>query len=137
MNDLDLALGAAALGAGMVRDGFGAHRSIQQKSRLDPVTEIDHASGAAIVDLITKHRPDDGILGEEGGEISPASRRWMIDPLDGTVNFVHGLPQFSVSVALDEGDEAGAAHIVAGNPTIQELLRQVIEPVLPSHVDIP
>ena len=66
MNDLELALAAAEKGAEIVRLGFGAHKTTEQKGRLDPVTEIDHASEEAIVKMLTEHRPDDGLLGEEG-----------------------------------------------------------------------
>jgi len=104
MNDLELALVAAATGAGIVRRGFGAHETTEQKGRLDPVTEIDRASEKAIVDLLTATRPDDGILGEEGSERHSTGRRWLIDPLDGTVNFIHGIPHVAVSVALYDGD---------------------------------
>lgn len=112
MNDLELAKAAAATGAAIVRDGFGAHRTTEQKGRLDPVTEVDHASERAIVDLLTTHRPDDGILGEEGSSRASGGRRWIIDPLDGTVNFIHGIPHVGVSVALYEGEEAlvGVVH---------------------------
>jgi myo-inositol-1(or 4)-monophosphatase len=104
MNDLELALAAAAQGAEIVRNGFGAHKITEQKGRLDPVTEIDHASENAIVALLTANRPDDGLLGEEGSSRASTGRRWIIDPLDGTVNFIHGIPQVAVSVALYDGD---------------------------------
>lgn len=104
MNDLELAVAAAATGAELVRAGFGAHKSVEQKGRLDPVTEIDRASEHAIVTMLTEHRPDDGLLGEEGASRASEGRRWIIDPLDGTVNFVHGIPQVAVSVALYNGD---------------------------------
>lgn len=112
MNDLELATAAAATGAAIVRNGFGAHRITEQKGRLDPVTEVDRASEEAIVDLITTHRPDDGILGEEGAARASTGRRWIIDPLDGTVNFIHGIPHVAVSIALYDGDEAlvGVVH---------------------------
>lgn len=103
MNDLELALAAAAAGADIVRARFGAHQVIEQKGRLDPVTEVDHASEEAIVDLLTEHRPEDGLLGEEGSSRESTGRRWIIDPLDGTVNFIHGIPQVGVSVALYDG----------------------------------
>jgi myo-inositol-1(or 4)-monophosphatase len=106
MNDLELATAAAATGAAIVRDGFGAHRTTEQKGRLDPVTEVDRASEQAIVDLLTAHRPDDGILGEEGSSRASHGRRWIIDPLDGTVNFVHKIPHVAVSVALYDEEEA-------------------------------
>lgn len=104
MTDLELALAAATKGAAIVHDGFGSHQTTEQKGRLDPVTEIDRASEEAIVDLLTANRPDDGILGEEGSERHSTGRRWIIDPLDGTVNFVHGIPHVGVSVALYDGD---------------------------------
>ena len=104
MNDLELALAAAAKGAEIVRNGFGAHKTTEQQGRLDPVTEIDHASEHAIVELLTKIRPDDGLLGEEGSARESTGRRWIIDPLDGTVNFIHGIPQVGVSVALYDGN---------------------------------
>lgn len=104
MNDLELAKAAAATGAEIVRNGFGAHKTVDQKGRLDPVTEVDKASEKAIVDLVSRERPDDGILGEEGSRKRSTGRRWIIDPLDGTVNFVHGIPHISVSVALYDGD---------------------------------
>jgi myo-inositol-1(or 4)-monophosphatase len=104
MNDLELALAAAACGAAIVRSGFGSHQTIEQKGRLDPVTEVDRASEKAIVDMITVHRPEDGLLGEEGSSRESTGRRWIIDPLDGTVNFVHGIPHVGVSVALYDGN---------------------------------
>jgi myo-inositol-1(or 4)-monophosphatase len=105
MNDLELALAAAAAGAAIVRDGFDSTHTIEQKGRLDPVTEIDRASEAAIVALLDEHRPEDGLLGEEGSTRESTGRRWIIDPLDGTVNFIHRIPQVGISVALWDGDE--------------------------------
>ena len=112
MNDLELAKLAAATGAAIVRDGFGKHRTTEQKGRLDPVTEVDRASEAAIVELLATHRPEDGILGEEGSSRESTGRRWIIDPLDGTVNFIHGIPHVGISVALYDGDEplVGVVH---------------------------
>jgi myo-inositol-1(or 4)-monophosphatase len=105
MNDLELALAAAAAGAAIVRSGFDSAHTIELKGRLDPVTEVDRASEAAIVELLNEHRPDDGLLGEEGSNRESTGRRWIIDPLDGTVNFIHRIPQVGVSVALWNGDE--------------------------------
>ena len=112
MDDLELALAAAAEGATVVRAGFGGHAMTEQKGRLDPVTDVDRASEAAIVGLITTHRPDDGVLGEEGSFRVSVGRRWIIDPLDGTVNFIHGIPHVGVSVALWDGDEPVAGVVV-------------------------
>jgi myo-inositol-1(or 4)-monophosphatase len=103
MNDLELARTAATAGADIVRARFGAHQITEQKGRLDPVTDVDRAAEKAIVAILNRHRPDDGLLGEEGSNRASTGRRWIIDPLDGTVNFIHGIPQVGVSVALYDG----------------------------------
>ena len=117
MDDLDLALEAANAGAQIVAADFGRSRTANYKAEFDPVTVTDRHSEETIVRLIAANRPADHILAEEGGGTperggSPAGRRWIVDPLDGTVNFVHGIPQVSVSVALWEGDEpiVGVVH---------------------------
>lgn len=104
MSDLELAIAAARAGGDIVREGFDRGVTAQYKRRFDPVTEIDHASEAAILSILSEHRPDDAILAEESGGATPDGRTWIVDPLDGTVNFVHGIPQISVSVGLWEGD---------------------------------
>lgn len=105
MNDLELALTAARTGAAIVRESFGSHQRTEQKGRVNPVTEVDRASEKAIVSLIAEHRPEDGFLGEEGSSRESTGRRWIIDPLDGTVNFIHGMPLVAVSVALYDRDD--------------------------------
>ena len=66
------------------------------------VTEMDGRAEALVVDALLKHFPDDGILGEEGGARPGRSgRRWVIDPLDGTTNYTHGLPVYSVGIGLE------------------------------------
>ena len=69
----------------------------------DPVSEADLASEQAIRDILARRRPDDGILGEEGTGDVPGTTglRWIVDPLDGTVNYLFGLPQWCVSVACE------------------------------------
>ena len=84
--------------------GFGRPGDAVFKGRNDPVTEVDRRSELAITTLLAAHRPDDGILAEEGTATLGRERRWIVDPLDGTVNFIHGLPVVSVSVALWDGD---------------------------------
>ena len=78
----------------------------------DLVSEADLASQRAIRELLSLRRPDDGFLGEEEGTDEPGGSglRWIVDPLDGTVNFLFGIPQWSVSVAVAdaEGTIAGA-----------------------------
>lgn len=78
----------------------------------NPVTEADREAERAILDLITTQRPDDAVVGEEGSSRPGTSgRRWLIDPLDGTVNFVHGFPHVSVSIAVED-DAGGIAAVV-------------------------
>lgn len=103
--DLWVALRAARAGAEEVLAGAGTNFLTQMKGNVDPVTEIDERAETAIRASIASHFPDDSILGEEGGgEGWKQGRVWIIDPLDGTINFVHALPHFSVSVALwDDG----------------------------------
>ena len=119
MNDLDIAIEAARVGGAIVADGFGQAIQADYKGRFDPVTAIDHASEEAIIEIITSERPDDSIVAEEGGGLEAARRHWFIDPLDGTVNFIHGIPQISVSIALWDGSAALAA--VVFDPLHEEL----------------
>lgn len=102
--ELEIALDCAAVAGRIVADGFRAAAGATFKSSaVDPVTEYDRAAEDAIRQLLASHRPDDSILGEEGGGSDwDTGRVWIVDPLDGTVNFVHGVPQVAVSVALWE-----------------------------------
>jgi myo-inositol-1(or 4)-monophosphatase len=73
----------------------------EMKSAVDPVTQVDRDAETAIRAVIGSHFPDDGILGEEeGGGDWRRGRVWIVDPLDGTVNYVHRVPQVAVSIAL-------------------------------------
>ncbi len=121
---LELAVEAARLGGGLLaeRASQGAEREISSKSTpTDLVSEADVASQRAIHELLRTRRPGDGFLGEEeGGEIEGESGlRWIVDPLDGTVNFLFGIPQWCVSVAV-----AGPGGTIAGavyDPSRDEL----------------
>lgn len=106
----------AARAAGeLLRERFerGGERATGSKSSAtDPVSEADLAAERAIREVITGARPGDAILGEEGGETQQgAGLRWIVDPLDGTVNFLFGVPQWCVSVAVHD-DEGGLAGVV-------------------------
>ncbi len=105
MNDLELAIRAARAGGTILRDGFDRGITARYKRRFDPVTEIDHASEAEVLSILREHRPDDAILAEESGGTIPEGRLWIVDPLDGTVNFVHGIPHVAVSIGLWDGNE--------------------------------
>lgn len=73
---------------------------ISTKNPKDFVTDIDKASEQAIMDILHTAYPTHGFLGEESGTVAGDEYQWIIDPLDGTTNFIHGFPHFSVSIAL-------------------------------------
>lgn len=119
---LELATTIAHEAGAVVVDGAGVARErVGTKSSLtDMVTEIDHASEALIVRRIREARPDDGIIGEEGSSREGANGvRWVIDPLDGTTNFLYGFPAYAVSIAIEfEGDAVvGVVHDVSRGET--------------------
>jgi myo-inositol-1(or 4)-monophosphatase len=93
--------------------------TVTSKSRNDFVTEVDRAAEEAIVRVIRRAHPDHAILAEEGGADGSSDFVWIIDPLDGTTNFLHRFPQFAVSIALQIRGrlEAGVVY----NPWSQEL----------------
>jgi myo-inositol-1(or 4)-monophosphatase len=101
---LDVAVAAArAAGDILVERYEHAARGVATKSTpTDLVSEADLAAERAIRELLQARRPDDAIVGEEGDDISGSSGlRWIVDPLDGTVNYLFGIPQWSVSIACD------------------------------------
>lgn len=73
---------------------------VELKGRNDFVSEVDRAAERAVIDAIHKHYPDHAILAEESGASGESEYLWVIDPLDGTTNYLHGFPVFAVSVAL-------------------------------------
>jgi myo-inositol-1(or 4)-monophosphatase len=83
-----------------------------KSSPTDVVTEMDHAAEALITERLRAQRPQDAFLGEEGGESGQGRVRWIIDPLDGTVNYLYGLPDWAVSIAA-EVDGTPMAGVVA------------------------
>jgi myo-inositol-1(or 4)-monophosphatase len=78
---------------------------VTQKRHNDFVTEVDRAAEAAVIEIINRAYPDHAILAEETGEAGnrrgTSEYRWIIDPLDGTTNFIHGFPQYAVSIGLE------------------------------------
>jgi len=74
--------------------------NVRTKSVNDFVSEVDHAAEAAIVDVLRKAYPDHAILAEESGASGEGEYEWVIDPLDGTTNFLHGMPHYAVSIGL-------------------------------------
>ncbi len=95
---------SAAVAAGLLLLGRGGRPEVvaTKTSPTDVVTEADRAAEALIRDMIGDKRPSDRILGEEGGETGAGARiRWIVDPLDGTVNYLYGLPDWAVSIAAE------------------------------------
>jgi len=76
------------------------HIAVTSKNRNDFVSEVDRGAEAAIIHELRSRYPDHAILAEESGEHQGSDFQWVIDPLDGTTNYLHGFPQFSVSIAL-------------------------------------
>lgn len=108
---LETALRAADAGAVELRRRFrSSGLEVRRKKRNDPVTSADEASEDAILDIIRRTFPDHEILAEEAGLENPGgSLQWIVDPLDGTNNFVQGLPMFSISIAcLEQGRPVAA-----------------------------
>lgn len=102
---------AARAGAAVLVPRFGRERALAAKSSpTDLVSEADLASEHAIRAVIGAHRPDDALLGEEGtGDVTGTTGlRWVVDPLDGTTNYLYGIPQWCVSVAVEDADGAVA-----------------------------
>lgn len=101
---LEVAVDAARMAGALLleRVGRGAEREIESKiTPTDLVSEADTAAEHAIRELLRRRRPEDGFIGEEGGsEEGSSGLFWVVDPLDGTVNFLFGIPQWCVSVAV-------------------------------------
>jgi myo-inositol-1(or 4)-monophosphatase len=90
----------------ILREGYGKSHSIDYKGRIDLVTEMDRMSEQYLVSQIQQKFPDHTIFAEESGRIAGKDGTcWYIDPLDGTTNYAHHLPNFAVSVAYAEGNE--------------------------------
>jgi myo-inositol-1(or 4)-monophosphatase len=110
---------AKAAGAELHRR-FGQQRTVMFKGDLDPVTDADYAAEALIREGIMAAYPSHTILGEEGGLYEQqASIRWIIDPLDGTVNYAHGVPVYAVSIGV--ADAHGVQVGVVYDPSRDEL----------------
>ena len=113
---------ARRAGRSLKRDlGEVEHLQVSLKGPRNFVTAADRRAEEIVYEELAKARPGYGFLGEEGGarEGSDKSHRWIVDPLDGTTNFLHGIPQFAVSIALERDGT-----IVAGviyNPANEEL----------------
>jgi histidinol-phosphatase len=119
-DDLRLARRAASAGAAVGLRHFAALTDLPRELKADGsiVTAADRAVEVAIRDVIAAHRPDDAILGEEGGLTGAGGRRWIIDPIDGTELFLDGDDRWLVLIALEQDGEivAGVGHDLVGGP---------------------
>jgi len=86
---------------------------VETKPDMTPVSEADHAVEQALTDLLHRARPGHGVVGEELGSHGSSSSRWIIDPIDGTKNYVRGIPIFATLIALQVGGEGIAAIVSA------------------------
>jgi myo-inositol-1(or 4)-monophosphatase len=118
---LNIAVRAARRAGEIITRGMNrVHRlEVRSKGQNDFVTEIDLAAERDIVETIRKHYPDHAILAEEGGQSGDSEFVWIIDPLDGTTNFLHGYPQFAVSIGVQR--RGRMEHGVVYDPLRQEL----------------
>ncbi|MEO7983100.1 MAG: inositol monophosphatase family protein [Bacteroidota bacterium] len=114
-------LEAARAGAGEILRFFNGDFKISNKEGVNnPVTEADHAAEKAIIKVIRSAYPGHAILSEEAGALSQDSEyKWIIDPIDGTINFAHGIPLNCVSIGLEHLGEIIMA--VVFNPHLNEL----------------
>ena len=112
---LDVARAAARAAAAVLMPRFGSERALAAKSSpTDWVSEADLEAERAIHGVLAERRPGDGVLGEEGtGDVEGTTGlRWVVDPLDGTVNYLYGIPQWCVSVAVQDADGRTLAGVV-------------------------
>jgi myo-inositol-1(or 4)-monophosphatase len=107
--ELALASDLADRAGALLVERLGRVESVRHKSPKDVVTEVDHLSEALILDAIREAFPDDGILAEEsGGSGGRNGRVWVVDPLDGTINYANGIPLFCVAIGM----------VVDGRPSV-------------------
>jgi myo-inositol-1(or 4)-monophosphatase len=118
---VDLARRAGALAMAM-REGI--EQLDTKSSPTDVVTAADQAVEQLLVTALTSQRPDDGLLGEEGGaRAGTTGVRWVVDPIDGTVNYLYGIPQWAVSIGVE--DASGSVVGVVFDPVKDELWHAV------------
>ena len=124
---LNIAVRAARRAGSIINRAALAGGGLQVKSKRanDFVTEVDRAAEAAVIETVRKAYPGHAILGEESGALAgesgggEAEYRWIIDPLDGTTNFIHGFPQYCVSIGVEH--QGTLAHAVVYDPVRDEL----------------
>jgi myo-inositol-1(or 4)-monophosphatase len=118
---LRFAVDLARQAGDLLRQGHGQTIEANHKANLELVTEYDVRSERLVIEAIRQAFPKDAILAEESGQSGAGDLRWLIDPLDGTTNFAHGLPIFCVSIAFARGNEPLLGVIF--DPTRDELFQ--------------
>ena len=104
--ELEVAVAAAKAAGEVIRSNFGQRQDTRYKGERDLVTETDEKAEQTIKDTLREAFPTYGMLAEESGQLSgEGDSRWIVDPLDGTTNYAHGLPIFAVSMALERAGE--------------------------------
>ncbi len=113
-HDLALALSLADTADAITMARFlAADLAVTTKPDLTPVSDADRAVEAALRDILAGLRPTDAILGEEDGQTGSGPRRWIVDPIDGTKNFVRGVPVWATLIALEVDDEVSVGVVTA------------------------
>ncbi|NIJ07121.1 myo-inositol-1(or 4)-monophosphatase [Sphingomonas vulcanisoli] len=109
---------AARKAAPKLRRDFNEVQQLQvsRKGPADFVSQADEAAERTLYEELKKARPDWGFLGEESGAIAgdPSKPRWIVDPIDGTSNFLHGIPHFAISIAVEEPRPNGRGELTQG-----------------------
>ena len=119
-SELEIAINAARAAGQLLLERSGTAYQVRHKGPADLVTEIDHQAQDLIASTLTSAFPTYGLVGEEGSEPHDSnSPRWIVDPLDGTINYVRGYPFYAVSVALERDGEVAVG--VVYNPVLDEL----------------
>lgn len=121
---MDVALEAARAAGTILRDRFHSEHEVHFKGRSDIVTDVDLAAEKTILELLTGEFPEFSILAEESKPVDGDSPyKWVVDPLDGTRNYAHGIPHFCTIIALAKDD-----HIIAGvtyDPVREEMFTAI------------
>ena len=115
MTDLELTVHAAKEAGKLLKANFGLDAAVDEATHHDIKLALDRESQALIESILLGARPGDALYGEEGlGGDPDSDRQWIVDPIDGTVNFYYGIPHFCVSIALRVAGEVivGVIHVL-------------------------
>ena len=116
--ELEAAIAAAKAAGEVLRNCFGQHQEVKYKGEVDLVTQADENAEQTIKEILQETFPHYGMLAEESGSLEgKGDTRWIVDPLDGTTNYAHGLPVFCTSIALEKDSEVvlGVVHDPVAN----------------------